>query len=489
MFKSLFKHSFVYGVAGVLHNAANLILLPLFTVYLTVGEYGTLEILIVSISIMTRFLHLGLGSALFKYFSYGSVDESSYKRNKTIISTSLYFVLFFSGLVILVGIIFKKNISVILFKNPDYNSLILLMLIISFFELTYVIPTSYLRIQNKSITYSIINLAKFILQVVLIMTALIMFKSGLKGILIARVSVAIIFAGIFFWTLKSYIIPKFSISILKELLSYSIYLVPVSAGSLILMMSNRYFILMYKGSEELGIFSVANRISMILLIAIMSFQTAWPSIMFRIKDHSNAKKYYSNIISYFVFIFGFLALIISVFAKEITLLLSNEKFMQSSSLIPLLSLSYLLYGLFYVGTVGINIFKKTYYLAIAMIFGAGINILANIILTPRYGSWGAALSLLLSFGCVGFSALYFSQKVYYIKIEMTRIIKYFVIIGLSFLFINITAVDTILFSLILKCSVIFIIVPIFVYYGGILNMEEKFNIKNSFVKLKKYVML
>jgi O-antigen/teichoic acid export membrane protein len=406
MFKELFRHSIIYGIGSAMQNAAGFVLLPLYAQYLTVSEYGKLEIFIVSITILLNLLQLGLGSALFKYYSYEGSQKKNYDQNKLIISSSFYFLIVFGSIVIFACYLFRKPISIMLFESGNYSYLFSIMLVVVFFRLFSILPISYLRIQNKSVLFSVLNFSQFIIQIGLIIYMVIVLQQKIYGVLIAKAITSGIFSGLFMWVISSQFVSRFSFSVVRELLSYSIYLVPVSIGSLILMMSNRYFILIYLNSEQLGIFSVANRIGTLILLAVLSFQMAWPSIMFRIKEKANAKQYYSRVFTYFVFLFSFLTVGLTLFSGELILLLANRNYISAVSIIPILGISYVFYGLFYVGTVGIHIYKKTYYQTIAMIIGTFVNLLLNFILIPLFGIMGASMALCLSFGFYSNSTLW-----------------------------------------------------------------------------------
>jgi O-antigen/teichoic acid export membrane protein len=142
------------------------------------------------------------------------------------------------------------------------------------------------------------------------------------------------------------------------------------------------------------------------------------------------------------------------------------------------------YGLFYVGTVGINIFKKTYYQTIAIIVSSALNLILNYFLTSRYGILGASLSQLISFLLLGFLAVYFSQKIYHIPFEAKRIIQ-LCLISLLFLTILAFGVKGIsIFSVMLKIAILFILFPLSLYYIRFFSKDENAFFKEIIFKLK-----
>lgn len=484
MIKTLLRHSIIYGVASSLQNAVGFVLLPVYTAYLSMGELGLLEIFLVSINILFVLCQLGLGSAIFKYYTYDSKDSSEDNNNRIILSSAFFFLIGISLFFLALIYLFRTHLSQILFGSSVDSNLINLMLVIVFFQLFIVIPTTFLRIQNKSLQYSSVNAARFLFQIGIIIYFVISLKMKLEGVLIGKALAAFLFAIVFTSIIWKQLSLNFSVSVIRELLSYSLFLVPVSIGILVLTLSNRYFILHFYNSEELGIFTVGNKISSIILLAVTSFQMAWPSIMFRLKDHPNAKQYYSKIFTYFLLAFAFLVICLTSFSHELILLLANISYFPASPLIPILSLSYMFYGLFYVGTVGINIFKKTYYQTIAIIVSSAFNLILNYFLTSRYGIIGASLSQLISFLILGLLAVYFSQKIYHIPFDTKRIIQ----LGLiSLIFSNIVAFGVqgvSIFGVISKIAILFILFPLSLYYIRFFTKDENAFFKEIILKLK-----
>jgi len=483
MLKELFRHSVIYGIASVLQNATGFFLLPLYTAYLSVNEYGNLEIFIVTTTVLVRVLQLGFGSALFKYFSYTKPTQNE-KYNKILISTSFYFLIIFGFITLFILYFFQKDISNLLFNTPDFEPLIGVVLFTVFFQLFFVIPMAYLRIQNKSVMLSALNFLLFLIQIILIIFFVVKLNKKIDGILLAKLITSTIFAIIFVGVVRKNLILNFSKSILKEMLSYGVYLVPVSVGGLLLMMANRYFILLYKDSTQLGLYSVANRIASIILLAVSGFQMAWPSIMFRIKEMNDAQNYYSRIFVYFVLVFVFLIVVLSLFSREFILILANDKYLSIIPLIPIIATGYFFYGIFYAGSVGINIFKKTYFQTIATIIAAAINLILNFILTPTYGIWGTSMAHLFSFAILGILAMYFSQRIYFIKIEWDRIIKILFVIALIILVNFILVINLHLWGILFKIILLFSY-PILLYYFNFFKTEEKKFFKEQFIAIKQ----
>ena len=62
--KHLLKHSVIYGISPIATKAIGVILLPLYTSYISLAEFGVLGLIDITIYISIELLNLGLSQAL-----------------------------------------------------------------------------------------------------------------------------------------------------------------------------------------------------------------------------------------------------------------------------------------------------------------------------------------------------------------------------------------------------------------------------------------
>ena len=61
--KRLGKHSAIYGLGGLVSRILAVLLLPLYTHYLSTSDYGQIETLIALVTVLTIVLQFGISSA------------------------------------------------------------------------------------------------------------------------------------------------------------------------------------------------------------------------------------------------------------------------------------------------------------------------------------------------------------------------------------------------------------------------------------------
>ena len=70
------RHSAMYGFGNVLARGIGFFMLPFYTRYLTPTDYGVLEILDLSMSLIGMFLNMGITAALLRFYATAQTAEA-----------------------------------------------------------------------------------------------------------------------------------------------------------------------------------------------------------------------------------------------------------------------------------------------------------------------------------------------------------------------------------------------------------------------------
>jgi O-antigen/teichoic acid export membrane protein len=126
---------------------------------------------------------------------------------------------------------------------------------------------------------------------------------------------------------------------------------------------------------------------------------------------------------------------ISIFSKEVIKIFAlNPSFWPAYKIVPIVTASYIFFGMRIIASLGMFLTKKTKYVANTTIVAAVLNILLNILLIPKFGMITAAYTTLISFVILYLLSYYYSNKCYEIPFENSKILKLFVL-GTAFYFI------------------------------------------------------
>lgn len=416
----LSKQSVIYGFGVVVSQIAGFFLIPVYTRYLTPGDYGTLEVFQTTLSVLAVIFIMGLSTALFRSY-YLHEDET---KKKTVISTAFLFLTLTSALLTLILMVLAGNFSSLFFNSGEYANCFRLIFLTLFCDTGIVIGLSVFRAREEPARYAVISACRVLLSFALAILFVVGLRKGVLGILAGN----FITSAVLYVFLVAGVLGRsgltFSFYELKKMLAFGLPLVPVGIGSCILTFSDRYFLQFLSTPTELGLYSLGYKFGLVISALLVGpFQFAWLPFIFAIAKEENAKHVYSRVFTYFVLIAIFAAVALSVLSEEVLAVMATPIFHNAYKVIPLIAMSYVLYGCYFVLMVGINLKAKTKYLGEFVIGAAVLNLGLNYLLVPAYGMMGAAIATLISYIILPIGSYWFSRRYYPIPYEWGRIFK------------------------------------------------------------------
>ena len=482
--KYFLKHSAIYSIGNFATKASGLILLPIYTTYITLGEFGELGILDVTILILVELINLGQSQAL---VMLNNTDEYSSKKKEvffTILSSSTIVCIIF----ILLGEFLLPRVSgFFVMSEKFYLYLKLSLFIISARIITNVLLNK-LRADERSISYTTFSILKLVLTISL--TAYFVAFAHLKvlGILYSYLISEIAIIGLLLPMMFKSMRFKFDKKILYASISFGVPLIFGSLAMMLLNVSDRYIIKYFTNNEMVGLYDLGYRFAGALnMFIIMPITLTLLPQAYKMYNKPGDKRYYSKIMTYLTFLLVWVGLAISVFSMEIIKVFAlNPTYWPAYKIVPLVTFAYVFFGMRILSSLGMFLTKETKYVAITTVLAAVINIGLNFILIPKFGMIAAAYTTLASFLVLYLSSYYYSNKFYKIPFEDLKLLKLF-ILGLGFYFLSSLSNDSILvIRLILKIFLL-VIFPFVLLLFKFYEPVEIESIKGFFNKWKSPV--
>lgn len=199
----------------------------------------------------------------------------------------------------------------------------------------------------------------------------------------------------------------------KKMFLYGFPMIGWFLGNSLLGLSDRYFITLFRGAEEVGIYTANySLITMGLgLLCSPLLTAAHPVIMNNITN--NNQKHIQMTITKFSKMFLLFALpfssFIIFFSSEIVDFLLGSKFREGSIIFPFLVIGNLLWNFTMYGHKGHEILGKTKVMMTYVFISVLVNSILNILLIPNYGYLGAAIASLIGYATYPL-LIYFSSS-------------------------------------------------------------------------------
>lgn len=390
-----FSKSFKLASYSYANHALTMILqlvqLKVLTYFLPVDNFGAWSQITVAISFSIILLNLNLGHGFIRFASSYSTDLKQKTYSSILIFQTVLAVLF-----ILILLPFRYNITRFL-TDYDSNTIYFFIGWLVIMAISIDSIQRFLLVSGKEVQMIKQNLIKIISDVSFTLVGVII-RHDLFGVL-AGYSFSKLFCFILFSRINhiSYRRLEFSSNIIKELLKFSLPLIPISIAYWIINSSNRYLIKYFIDLEAVGLFSVANRLPMMLVIIFTLLSTIFLSNVSRLFDNGNLERvsyWFSVIIRVFFFsgVAGGTFLIAA--NKPLTLIVSNADYLfEGLPLVYLfISVGSLSFGGFQIISRLYDLEKKVYQNSFNWIIAMGLNIILNVALIPLWGIVGAGIA-------------------------------------------------------------------------------------------------
>jgi O-antigen/teichoic acid export membrane protein len=421
-YKSLGKNTVLVFIGNAGSKLIGLLMLPFYTKWLSVEDYGVTDIITIYAAFLLGIITCCITDAIFIF-----PKDVSKEKQRNYFSSGLFFaVLCFlvaAGLFIVAKLIF--NIVGISNSFTKYSWIIYLIILGTFIQ-------NYLQQFSRSIgkvkVYAISGLLLTVFSAVLAFVLIPMY--GFMGFIAAQVISSLLASLYTFIFSKS--ISFFSFSAIKkesyrEMLLYSIPLIPNGIMWGLVSALNRPIIEHYSSMNEVGLFAVANKFPALLIMVFSIFIFSWQISVLEEFNNEGYKLFYNKVLRVIFIVLTFLSCGLTIFSKLIITVMADDKFIEAWRLVPILTIAVLFSSLS--GFVGTNFSatRESKYFFYSSVWGAIASVLFNFLLIPSFGLFGAAMAVVLSFAIMAFSRIVYSWK--HVKITNLHTYGFMIVIN------------------------------------------------------------
>ncbi len=129
--KQTSKHTIIYSLGNLANKISGIILLPLYTKYLTLADYGRYSILEISLLLLIAVVGFRLPIAMLRICS----SEKKEENVKSVIFTTYLMVIPFVSLIFFLLFINSEYFSLLLFDGIEFKNCIQILFVSMFFSI------------------------------------------------------------------------------------------------------------------------------------------------------------------------------------------------------------------------------------------------------------------------------------------------------------------------------------------------------------------
>lgn len=387
-YKALAQNTIIISVGTLLSKLVTFFMVRFYTGVLTPAEYGTGDLLITTVGLLTPFVSFGISEGVFRFLPEYP-DEK-----KSVFSSGVY--------TVTIGAVLMTALLPLLRSAEDIGNYLPLLAFLTAAASYHSVCGQYVRADGDTILYAKQGLLNTLLVVTLNILLLTKFRLGITGYVLS-VGLADLISTLYIvvrqkmWQLLTCGVSR---SLLIKMLRFSIPLIPTTVFWWITGVSDRYMITAMLGSDYNGIYTVANKLPSMLTLLSGVLMQAWQySAVSEAKSSLDEQaRFYTNVWRALLSFLFLACSIMIALSKAAIQVLADEEYFSAWQYMPILCCAMLFCAFTsFMGSV-YTVTQKSSISLWTSLLGAGLNILLNALLIPSpLGIFGAALATLASY--------------------------------------------------------------------------------------------
>lgn len=418
-FKKLAGDGFIYGLSGVISRFISIFIIPVYTRYFPPEKFAVINLINVTFVAIGIFVVMGLdNSAALWYW-----DKDSLHERKRTFSSWFWFLSLGALLVVALTAAGKSYWSSLILRDSLYGHLLLMAAGSFFFNVFSNVYTNWLKIQRKALQTVAFTLTTSLAAIGLAIYMVVWRKMGIEGVFLAQLMASMISFVYVLVAMRDWLHWKyFSSERLKEMLRFSLPLIPALVCTWLLSSAGVFFIQYFESKREVGLYQIGNTIATVMSLGTYAFINAWTPLAFSVQKKEDARHFYAGSFIVFVLYGSIILVALFLFIPEILYLFTTPEYYESALIAGLLSVNLLISSAVQIVSIGSAIAKNNKPYSKAVILGALLTVAGYGILVPLWGKVGCAIASILSTLLTVSLVYHYSQKLYFIPYEMKKVL-------------------------------------------------------------------
>jgi O-antigen/teichoic acid export membrane protein len=408
----------IYGFGGACSQIVSVLLLPLYTGFLSPSEFGVLEIIdrvtrVINICLMTG----GIAQAAMAFYLQA---EDKVERERVAASVALLLLICF---VVACSLTIAIAPALSGWLQIDDPGLFVFGVLAFLTQLAMIIPLTLMQARLESVAYVSVCLVMSLLRVALAILFVAFWGWGLYGIYWSILITSVGFGSAL--TIRELRLGSVRVDWqrCKEMALFSVPFLPTGLMGFVMSTSDRFFLLTSVDIAAVGIYALGAKIA----AAVGMFTTTplfqvWTARMYTELKRPGGSEYGGRMLTHMLVAYGLGGMGICLFHQEALSLMNSSKFVGAGSIIAPLVLAN---GFFFMSNFmecAFYVQRRTSLKPVTALVSTSVTLALYALLIPRYGIQGAAYGTLL--GCAAKVGVTYviAQRVLHIHYDLGAIV-------------------------------------------------------------------
>lgn len=416
--KQIAGKSSIYAAGNILRGLAAFLMLPIYTRYLTPSDYGVIELISVVLDLTLLLLGARVAVGIYKFYT----DAPTQQEKNGVISTALALMVgvHLAAVLLIAGL--NKPIAAALDVSDDFGTALAVYSLSAVFSAANEVFYSYLRIQDRAVTYVLVNLGKLVVQLALNIVFIVYMDLSYWGVVWSAVlSSAALTVAFCVWMLPRIgFRPRMTWA--RQLVSFSAPIILASLAMYYIMFSSRYFLEHFFGADAVGLYALANKFALMIFAFVASpFSEYWSARQYEMANTEHAAKLFGNVFFYLTLLMlgasaGLLATV-----SDFLHVSATAAYWPALPVVPWLVVAYVLQAAGDFFRFGCFVTQNNRYIAHASAATVVVITLLYLYWIPAEGALGAGKAICVA-TLVRFAIIYFyGQRLFHIDVPWWRL--------------------------------------------------------------------
>lgn len=386
--KQLLKNTSIYAIGDIIPKLLSFLVFPVMTSYLVPEDYGIINY----VNTLNVFLTILGVLCLNTYYLVHYYRQENEEAKQRLLGNLSLFVILLNVLMTIVMCLLGWTFPRFFSDKIPFFPYIFIGLGTNLFSIIAIYPSALYRAKENPLPLTVLNVLRGVLTTTSMVVLVVCFGLTSFGVLLSSLIITAIFSFVFMvmtwkdttWNLNS--------KQLKMALAFALPLIPGSIASYLITMSDRFFIERYLDLNQLGIYSTAASLAMVLNVITYGAYKAFEPYIFKVYGHETFEEKFNKIRDYFLAVILLVGAGISLFAQDFFRIFASDRYQMVYIYVPFVVGSITLASITLLYGTLLAVQGRAKLSSILTMIGGCISVLLNIAFMPMMGLWAACLA-------------------------------------------------------------------------------------------------